>query len=114
MIELDPRYAPLPSDARAILRQKTLLGETYVELTPGQPRRRRRCPRAARCATAQVSPTVELDEIFRTFDPTTRAAFQIWMQAQAQAIEGHGRDLNDALGNLGPFAEDASARSSTS
>src|SRR3954454_16869464 len=33
-IELQSRYAPLPSDARAILRQKTLLGETYVELTP--------------------------------------------------------------------------------
>src|SRR5919107_6310953 len=34
-IELETRSAPLPSDARAILRQKTLLGETYVELTPG-------------------------------------------------------------------------------
>ena len=34
-IELQSRYAPMPSDARAILRQKTLLGETYVELTPG-------------------------------------------------------------------------------
>ena len=29
------------------------------------------------------------------------------MQTQAEAIDGHGRDLNDALGNLGPFAEDA-------
>ena len=37
VIELQSRYAPLPSDARAILRQKTLLGETYVELTPGTP-----------------------------------------------------------------------------
>src|ERR687890_724248 len=35
VIQLDTRYAPLPSDAKAILRQKTLLGETYVELTPG-------------------------------------------------------------------------------
>src|SRR3954468_17307214 len=34
-IALEPKYAPLPSDARAILRQKTLLGETYVKLTPG-------------------------------------------------------------------------------
>ena len=25
------------SDMRAILRQKTLLGETYIELTPGTP-----------------------------------------------------------------------------
>ena len=54
-----------------------------------------------------MSETVELDEILRTFDPETRAAFQEWMQTQAQAIGGHGRDLNDALGNLGPFAEDA-------
>ena len=29
-IQLDERYAPIPRDARAILRQKTLLGETYV------------------------------------------------------------------------------------
>ena len=36
-IELDRRFAPLHRDARAILRQKTLLGETYVELTPGIP-----------------------------------------------------------------------------
>ena len=34
-IEVESRYAPVPSDARAVLRQKTLLGETYVELTPG-------------------------------------------------------------------------------
>src|SRR5689334_19830794 len=34
-IQLDAKYAPLPSDAKAILRQKTLLGETYIELTPG-------------------------------------------------------------------------------
>src|SRR5690349_5235963 len=36
-IELEDEYAPLPSDSRAILRQKTLLGETFIELTPGSP-----------------------------------------------------------------------------
>src|SRR5204863_9094124 len=34
-IEIEPQFAPISSDARAILRQKTLLGETYVELTSG-------------------------------------------------------------------------------
>src|SRR5215210_5403144 len=34
-IEIEPRYAPISSDSRAILRQKTLLGETSVELTTG-------------------------------------------------------------------------------
>jgi phospholipid/cholesterol/gamma-HCH transport system substrate-binding protein len=104
--ELDPKYAPLPDDAQAILRQKTLLGETYVELTPGT----KSAPKLAeggRLAEGQVSETVELDEILRTFEPETREAFQVWMQSQAAAIDGHGRDLNNALGNLGPFADDA-------
>src|SRR3712207_4498547 len=34
-LELDDEFAPIPRDTRAILRQKSLLGETYVELTPG-------------------------------------------------------------------------------
>src|SRR3954452_8226042 len=106
VIQLDTRYAPLPSDAKAILRQKTLLGETYVELTPGT-RSAKAIPENGRLRTSHVSPTVELDEIFRAFDKRTRGAFAVWMQTQAQAIHGRGRDVNEALGNLGPFAEDA-------
>src|SRR3954451_15410336 len=34
-LEIKREFAPLKADARAILRQKTLLGETYVELTTG-------------------------------------------------------------------------------
>src|SRR5436305_5582323 len=34
-LEIEPQFAPINSDAHAILRQKTLLGETYVELTSG-------------------------------------------------------------------------------
>src|ERR671919_848458 len=34
-IEIEPEFAPISSDAKAILRQKTLLGETYIELTSG-------------------------------------------------------------------------------
>jgi phospholipid/cholesterol/gamma-HCH transport system substrate-binding protein len=105
VVELDSKYAPLPSDARAILRQKTLLGETYVELTPGSPDARA-VPEGGSLAESQVADTVQLDEIFRTFDKDTRAAFQTWMQEQARGIGGYGRDLNDALGNLAPFAED--------
>jgi phospholipid/cholesterol/gamma-HCH transport system substrate-binding protein len=105
-IELESKYAPLPSNARAILRQKTLLGETYVELTPGT-RGAEPVREGGTLAATQVAPTVQLDEIFRTFDSRTRAAFQTWMQQQARAIGPYGQDLNEALGNLGPFAEDA-------
>src|SRR3954452_10177013 len=92
VIQLQSRYAPLPSDAKAILRQKTLLGETYVELTPGH-RSARLIAEGGLLPASHVSDTVELDEILRAWVPKTRAAFQDWMQTQAQAISGHGQDL---------------------
>jgi ABC-type transporter Mla subunit MlaD len=104
-IELEERYAPIPKDARATLRQKTLLGETYVELTPGN-KSAGTIPENGVLPAAQVSPTVELDEIFRAFDARTRAAFQTWVQQQAASFAGRGQDINDAIGNLAPFAED--------
>ena len=108
-IELQHQYAPIPSNTRAILRQKTLLGETYVELTPGHrgPGGGNMLPDNGELPNSQVQPTVQLDEIFRAFDPQTRQAFRNWVQENAQVINGgRGQDLNDALGNLQGFAED--------
>jgi phospholipid/cholesterol/gamma-HCH transport system substrate-binding protein len=105
-LEIDSPYAPIPADTRAMLREKTLLGETYVELTQGD----RDGPKLAEGASlprAQVQPSVQLDEIFRTFDARTRAAFQTWMQQLAIASAGRGADLSAAIANLEPFAEDA-------
>ncbi len=103
-IELEARYAPIPSDTRAILRQKTLLGETYVELSPGSEESE---PLAedGELASAQVSEAVQLDEIFRAFDPRTRAAFQAWMQGQAAAFRGRGDDFSVTIASLEPFAD---------
>ncbi|MEA2330032.1 MAG: phospholipid/cholesterol/gamma-HCH transport system substrate-binding protein, partial [Thermoleophilaceae bacterium] len=105
VLELNVKYAPIPADTRAILRQKTLLGETYVELTPGD-RSGKRLPDGGTLDAGQVSPTVELDEIFRTFDPRTRRAFSDWMADQGRAVGNGGKALNDALGSLAPFSED--------
>jgi phospholipid/cholesterol/gamma-HCH transport system substrate-binding protein len=105
-IEIDTSYAPIPANARAMLRQKTLLGETYVELTPGD-RDGPKLPEGGTLPRAQVQPSVQLDEIFRTFDPRTRAAFQTWMQQLAIASAGRGADLSAAIANLEPFTEDA-------
>ena len=104
VIELDDDYAPIPADTKAILRQKTLLGETYVELSPGE-RDGKRLDDGGTLDSAQVSPTVELDEIFRTFDPRTREAFSTWLTEQGAAVGEGGQALSDALGNLTPFAE---------
>ena len=104
VIELDSAYAPIPEDTRAILRSKTLLGETYVELSPGS-QEAETLPEGGALPPAQVADSVQLDEIFRTFDPRTRAAFQAWMQGQAAALRGVGDDVSVAIASLPSFAE---------
>jgi phospholipid/cholesterol/gamma-HCH transport system substrate-binding protein len=104
-LNIDAKYAPVPKDTRAILRQKTLLGETYVELTPGN-RRAGKLADGGELGIGQVEPTVELDEILRIFSPTTRDAFRDWIRSSAQQIDGRSQDLNFALANLAGFAED--------
>jgi phospholipid/cholesterol/gamma-HCH transport system substrate-binding protein len=100
-IDVEDRYAPIPAGTRAILRTKTLLGETYVELTPGNSSG----PQLHDGDTlplAQVAESAQLDEIFRTFDARTRSAFQEWMQESALAIQGQGQSLSTAFAELDP------------
>ena len=132
-IEIDPQYAPISSDAEAILRQKTLLGETYVELTtgtqvdPGETAGDLNAQSGSmdvgelsgddaphpieeggHLEQSQVQDQTQIDEIFQGFDDETRQAFQSWMRNAGIAIDGRGLDLNDAFGNVGAFATDAS------
>jgi phospholipid/cholesterol/gamma-HCH transport system substrate-binding protein len=105
-IELDPRYAPIPRDTRAILRQKSLLGETYVALSAGR-ESSRDLDDGGRLPDSQVEPTVELEEIFSAFDRPTRKAFRDWVAELRRASSGQAAEsLNDALGNLAPFSVD--------
>jgi virulence factor Mce-like protein len=104
-LEIDARYAPIPKDTHAILRQKTLLGETYVELAPGT-QAAGMVEDGGRLAQGQVSDTVQLDEILRSFDPVTRERFSTWFDQAGRAGKGNAEALNDALGQLTPFAEE--------
>ncbi len=104
-VNIEDKYGPIPKDTRAILRTKTLLGETYIELTPGSGNGPK-LPDGGTLAAANIAESVQLDEIFRTFDASTRAAFQTWQQEAAVAIEGRGQALSYAFGELEPtFSE---------
>jgi virulence factor Mce-like protein len=105
-LEIRSRYAPLPRNVKAILRSKTLLGETYVELTPGT-NTVPKIPENGSIPKAQVSPQVELDEVIRTFDPRTRKAFGDYLVGQADAVQGRGSDLNQVFGTLPVFLSDS-------
>lgn len=111
-IQMNNQYAPIRRDTRAILRTKTLLGETYIDLTPGSPRSPP-LPDNGRLPNGNVIPAVQLDQIFNTFDPATRNAFKSWQEELAQAIGNcrtpaargcNDQNLSDVLGNLPTFA----------
>ncbi|MDQ3728053.1 MAG: MlaD family protein [Actinomycetota bacterium] len=128
VLEIKPEFSPISTDAKAVLRQKTLLGETYVELTSGtEPGETDNVSLGAAVASsdsdapdveaipedgalevAQTRNATQIDEIFNALDPETRTAFQEWQQSAAVAVEGRSLDLNDSFGNFGPFVTDAS------
>jgi virulence factor Mce-like protein len=105
-LQLDAKYAPLARDARAILRTKTLLGETYVELSPGS-RGAPKLPEGGRLPDAQVQPTTELDEVIRAFTPKTRRDLKTFVTGMAASLDGRDQDLNDVVGNAGPLLRDS-------
>jgi virulence factor Mce-like protein len=105
-MELDDEYAPIPSDSKAILRQKTLLGETFVELSTGS-QFAPKLPENGKLADGQIVDTIELDEILRIFDNPTKRAIATSVRELEKTFErDRGEDLNDALGNLPGFAGD--------
>jgi phospholipid/cholesterol/gamma-HCH transport system substrate-binding protein len=105
-IEIAHQYAPIGAGDRLMLRQKTLLGETYVELFP-TPKVAPRLPDGGRIPIAQVRPAVTLDDILATLDPRTRRDFQLWQQGLAESFNGRGEQINSGFAELQPVVEHA-------
>jgi phospholipid/cholesterol/gamma-HCH transport system substrate-binding protein len=105
-IEIAHQYAPIAAADSMILRQKTLLGETYVELFPA-PKGSEPLPDGGRIPISQVQPSVTLDDILSTLDPKTRRDFQLWQQLVAESFHGHGEQINSGFAELEPFVEHA-------
>ncbi|HVS29075.1 MAG TPA: MlaD family protein [Solirubrobacteraceae bacterium] len=104
-VTLKRAYAPIPSDARAILRFKTLLGETFIELTPGSPRARKLRENES-LPTRQIEPVQQIDQVLSAFDAPTRNSLKRLVVDFSAALNGRGVDINAALGNTAPAVDD--------
>jgi virulence factor Mce-like protein len=105
-IEVAGQYAPIRSDMHAILRQKTLLGETYVQLIP-ESRTAPYLHDGTQLAQSQVEPSVTLDDILASLDAKTRQSWQVWFQAVAVGLKDRGEQVNASFAQLEPFVEHA-------
>lgn len=104
-MDVDAAYAPIPADTRAILRQKTLLGEAYVELSPGNaagPKLRD----GGTIPRSQVAPTQQLDQVLEAFGKPTQRDLQAFLEGGAASLAGRAGQLSQAVANLDPAVAD--------
>lgn len=108
-MKIDPKFAPLPKDTRATLRTKTLVGETFVNLSFGtrkdQIANRTFIQDGGTIPARNIQPTVELDQILDAFDEKTRGDLKVVLTSLAQGTDGQGKNLNGALGQIAPLSE---------
>ncbi len=105
---IDAQRAPLRRGARAILRTKTLLGETFIEVAPGAPR----APLirdGGRLPSGSVRAAQRLDDVLETFAPATRRDLRRLFAGSAAALAGREASLSGASAELGPAAEGVGA-----
>lgn len=76
-------------------------------LSGAQPAEVRAIPEGGALGPGRIAEAVQFDEILNAVDEETRSAARRLLAESATALEGRALDLNDALGNLGPFFEDA-------
>jgi ABC-type transporter Mla subunit MlaD len=107
-LAIEEPYAPIPSDTHAILRQKTLLGETFVSLSPGT----KTAPYIEdgdTIAVDQIAATQPLDRVLGALDKPTRAHLVNLLRNTGTLFEGRGTDFNATLGNLAILAPQLAA-----
>jgi virulence factor Mce-like protein len=104
VLEIERPYVPLRRGTRVMTRVKTLLGETFVALAPGS-RDAPAIPEGGSISNNDIGETQQLDEVLGAFDAKTRTTLRRYLQMTAESVDGRGDDLNDALGHLGPTAQ---------
>src|SRR6266571_4312478 len=94
-ISLDPSRAPVRRDATVDLRPKSLLGEKYLALDPGKSGDS--LPSGATLARSAVTQSVELQDVFNTFDQPTRDKLQVLIDELGGGLAGEGAVQNQGI-----------------
>lgn len=104
-MELDEEAAPIGAGATAKVRPVNLLGETYIDLDPGD--LSKPLPSGSSMPKESTDIPVELDDALNTLDPDTRGAMRILINEAGIAMAGRGADFNAVLEELPPAIDEA-------
>jgi virulence factor Mce-like protein len=107
-MELDNDYAPIYRDATVLVRQKTLVGENYIELTRGTPTDGR-VPDGGKLAAAQDLEALPVDKLLAMLTPSVRRELRIDLRSLGAGLHREGEHLNQFLGALQPTIQNGGA-----
>ncbi len=96
----DTHAVPIYSNGFAKVRPKTLLGEKYVDVSVGSAASAEAIASGGYLPVAETGKDVSNDEIFNSFDSTTRAQQQQVLAALDSATKGRAGDIQSILPQL--------------
>ena len=107
-ISVNRPLAPLHEGTTATIRATSLSGvaNRYISLTPG-PNNAAELRDGATLSSTSTQGIVDVDQLFDTFDPRTRAALQQVVQGSAAQVAGARRALNRSALYLNPAISSA-------
>jgi len=94
-VSVDAEHSPLHTDATVSVRPKSLLGERYLALDPGQAPGT--LPSGATLPATQVTRSTDLQDVINTFDAPTRDKLQTLVVELGAGVAGRGSELNAGL-----------------
>jgi phospholipid/cholesterol/gamma-HCH transport system substrate-binding protein len=102
-IQVDEPYAPLHSGTTATIRSGSLSGvaNRYIALAPG-PNNAPKLDDGTVLGLDKTTTSVDLDQLFDTLDPKTRASLQKVIKGSATQYAGKGQQANEALKYFNP------------
>jgi phospholipid/cholesterol/gamma-HCH transport system substrate-binding protein len=108
-LSLDGDLAPLRHGTVARIFEDSLSGiaSKYVELEPG-PSGAQPITNGVVIGEEHTESTVNLDEVFDSFDPLTRAGLKGFIRGEAESLKGRGVEANQALKYLAPGLQSTS------
>jgi virulence factor Mce-like protein len=104
-MDIDRRFAPFRSDADCTIQPQSLIGEKFIQCTPGTVSGRPLAASGDQPPTVPLSGThapVDVDIVLSTFRQPTTTRLSLLLGALGNGLAGHGTDLNQAIRRANP------------
>ncbi|MCK9250609.1 MAG: MCE family protein [Solirubrobacteraceae bacterium] len=99
VLHIKKEHAPIHEDAEILVRQKTLVGENYIEVNPGSAKAGA-VPDGGRITVKAQKEAVPIDRVLSSLDAETRDRISRNLQATGKGVKGRASDLNELFNRV--------------